>query len=163
MRDFNTEGPVDPGIHYCIPPLERVDRDEILHLIRRGKYFILHAPRQTGKTSTLKALADTLNATGEYPCVYPNFEVGQTAREDVTQAMRVLLSQIARRAELMLNDTFVRDVRLIVLVEQGGHGALNETLARWAEAREKPLVLVRRAEVVGSARLREPCQGALDP
>ena len=142
VRDFNTEGPVDPSIHYCIPPLERVDRDEILHLIRRRKYFILHAPRQTGKTSTLKALADTLNATGEYLCVYANFEVGQTAREDVTQAMRVLLGQIARRAELMLHDTFVRDVRLNVLDEQGGHGALNETLARWAGAREKPLVLL---------------------
>ena len=142
VRDFNTEGPVDPGIHYCIPPLERVDRDEILYLIRRRKYFGLHAPRQTGKTSTLKALADTLNATGECLCVYANFEVGQTAREDVPEAMRVLLGQIARRAEVMLRDTFVRDVRLNVLDEYGGHGALNVTLARWARAREKPLVLL---------------------
>ncbi|MDE0625955.1 MAG: ATP-binding protein [Bryobacterales bacterium] len=142
LKDFNTEGPVDPSIHYCIPPLERVDRDEILHLIRRRKYFVLHAPRQTGKTSTLKALADTLNATGKYGCVYANFEVGQTAREDVPEAMRVLLGQIARRAEKMLQDTFVRDVRLNVLEEHGGHGALNETLARWASAREKPLVLL---------------------
>ena len=142
MRDFNTEGPVDRGIHYCVPPLERVDRDELLHLIRRRKYFILHAPRQTGKTSTLKALADTLNATGEYLCVYANFEVGQTAREDVPRAMRVLLGQLARRAERMLHDTFVRDVRLNVLDEHGGDGALNETLARWAGAREKPLVLL---------------------
>ncbi|MDE0126187.1 MAG: ATP-binding protein [Bryobacterales bacterium] len=142
VRDFNTEGPVDPSIHYCIPPLERVDRDEILHLVRRRKYFVLHAPRQTGKTSTLKALADTLNAPGGYLCVYANFEVGQTAREDVPEAMRVLLGQIAERAEVMLQDTFVRDVRLNVLDEHGGHGALNVTLARWARAREKPLVLL---------------------
>ncbi|MDE0625541.1 MAG: ATP-binding protein [Bryobacterales bacterium] len=142
MRDFNTEGPVDPGIHYCIPPLERLDRDEILHLIRRRKYFVLHAPRQTGKTSTLKALADTLNATGECLCVYANFEVGQTAREDVPEAMRVLLGQIAERAEVMLDDSFVGDVRLQMLDEHGGHGALNVTLARWARAREQPLVLL---------------------
>ena len=142
VRDFNTEGPVDSDIHYCIPPLERLDRDEILHLIRRRKYFVLRAPRQTGKTSILKALADTLNATGECLCVYANFEVGQTAREDVPEAMRVLLGQIARRAEVMLRDTFVRDVRLNVLDEYGGHGALNVTLARWARAREKPLVLL---------------------
>ena len=142
VRDFNTEGPVDPGIHYCIPPLERLDRDEILHLIRRRKYFVLHAPRQTGKTSTLKALADTLNATGECLCVYANFEVGQTAREDVPEAMRVLLGQIAERAEVMLDDSFVGDVRLQMLDEHGGHGALNVTLARWARAREQPLVLL---------------------
>ena len=142
VRDFNTEGPVDSDIHYCIPPLERLDRDEILHLIRRRKYFVLRAPRQTGKTSILKALADTLNATGECLCVYANFEVGQTAREDVPAAMRVLLGQIARRAEVMLHDTFVTDVRLNVLDEHGGHGALNVTLARWARAREKPLVLL---------------------
>ena len=142
MRDFNTEGPVDSGIHYCIPPLERVDRDEILHLIRRRKSFILHAPRQTGKTSILKALADILNATGEYGCVYANFEVGQTAREDVPEAMRVLLGQIAERAKAMLDDSFVQDVRLRMLDEHGGHGALNVTLARWASAREQPLVLL---------------------
>ena len=50
--------------HYCIPPLDRVDLDEILTLIEREKYFILHAPRQYGKTSVLAALADHLNATG---------------------------------------------------------------------------------------------------
>ena len=131
-----------PQRHYCIPPLERVDLDEILWMIQSKKYFVLHAPRQTGKTSTLKALADTLNASGEYHCVYANFEIGQTAREDVPEAMRALLGQIAGRAERMLQDTFVRDVRLRVLDEHGGHGALNETLARWARAREKPLVLL---------------------
>ena len=142
MRDFNTEGPVDPSKHYCIAPLDRVELDAVLDLIRREKYFVLHAPRQTGKTSTLTALADTLNATGQYGCVYVNFEVGQTAREDVPEAMRVLLGQIAESAETTLHDTFVRDTRLQVLEEHGGHGALNVTLSRWARAHEKPLVLL---------------------
>ena len=142
VRDFNTEGPVDASDHYCIPPLQRVDLDEVLHLIRRKKYCILHAPRQTGKTSILKALADQLNATGQYRCVYANFEVGQTAREDVPRALRVLLGQIAGRAEAMLGDTFVTDVRLGILDEYGGDGALNETLRRWARAESRPLVLL---------------------
>ena len=51
MRFFNTEGPVRPDDHYCIPPLERIDLDAVLRLIRDKKYFVLHAPRQTGKTS----------------------------------------------------------------------------------------------------------------
>ena len=130
-----------PQRHYCIPPLSRINLEEVLELVEDMRYFVLHAPRQTGKTSTLKALADTLNASSEYRCVYANFEVGQTAREDVPRAMRAILSQIARRAEWMLGDTFVTEVWLEVL-EQHGDSALNETLARWARTREKPLVLL---------------------
>ena len=51
MRKFNTEGPVVPERHYCIPPLQRVNLEEILQLLRDMRYFVLHAPRQTGKTS----------------------------------------------------------------------------------------------------------------
>ncbi len=131
-----------PQRHYCIPPLSRIDLEEVLELVEDMRYFILHAPRQTGKTSILKALADQLNSSGEYGCVYANFEVGQTAREDVPRAMRVLLGQIAGRAEVMLQDTFVRDERLAVLDEYGGDGALNETLRRWARSRKRPLVLL---------------------
>jgi hypothetical protein len=50
------EGPVSCLKHYCLPPLERFDLDEILNLIASEKYFLLHAPRQTGKTSSLLAL-----------------------------------------------------------------------------------------------------------
>ena len=60
VRKFNTEGPVVAERHYCIPPLSRVDLDEILELIADTKYFVLHAPRQTGKTSILLALQDRL-------------------------------------------------------------------------------------------------------
>ena len=70
MRFFNTSGPVVAADHYCIPPLQRVDPDELLALIRDKRYFVLHAPRQTGKTSALLALRDLLNggAAGAYRC-----------------------------------------------------------------------------------------------
>ena len=72
MRSFNTSGPIDAGDHYHIPPLERMDLDYVLDLIRLKKYFILHAPRQTGKTSALKALQGHLNsgAEGNYRCLH---------------------------------------------------------------------------------------------
>jgi hypothetical protein len=56
MRFFNTEGPVRPDMHYCLPPLHRWDLAEVLALVEQQKYFLLHAPRQTGKTSCLLAL-----------------------------------------------------------------------------------------------------------
>jgi hypothetical protein len=69
MRFFNTEGPVRPQDHYCLPPLHRWDLDEVLTLIERKKYFLLHAPRQTGKTSCLLALMEYLNREGRYAAV----------------------------------------------------------------------------------------------
>ncbi len=50
LRFFNTSGPIVPADHYHVPPLERLDRDEILRLVSQKHYFLLHAPRQTGKT-----------------------------------------------------------------------------------------------------------------
>ena len=45
---FNTSGPVVLADHYCIPPLTRVDLDDVCQLVRNKRYFVLHAPRQTG-------------------------------------------------------------------------------------------------------------------
>lgn len=53
-RYFNTAGPNVPSMQYTLDPLSRFDRDEILTLIRQGKYFVLHAPRQyQGRTITV--------------------------------------------------------------------------------------------------------------
>lgn len=73
---FNTAGPMKPELHYCIDPLTRFDLEEIESLIRQNKYFILHAPRQTGKTSCLLALRDYINKQGEFYAVYANVEGG---------------------------------------------------------------------------------------
>ena len=62
LRSFNTEGPVVPAEQYCIPPLERIGVDRILSLIRESKYFVLHAPRQTGGVSVLMTIQNPLNA-----------------------------------------------------------------------------------------------------
>jgi hypothetical protein len=63
---------MDPDDQYRIPPLSRINLFELLMLIRNKRYFVLHAPRQTGKTSALLALGDRLNsgAQGDYRSVY---------------------------------------------------------------------------------------------
>ena len=109
MRFFNTAGPVTQQDHYCIPPLGRFDLEKILALIAQKKYFVLHAPRQTGKTSSLLALQDKLNVGEQYRVVYVNVEVGQSAREDVAAAMRAILEQLALEAESVNDDQFVSE------------------------------------------------------
>ena len=65
-RFFNTAGPNRPSMNYTIDPLSRFDLDDVLMLIRQQKYFVLHAPRQTGKTMCLLVLRDYLNSHGDY-------------------------------------------------------------------------------------------------
>ncbi len=139
-RYFNTEGPVVPAEHYHIPPLERVDYSAVRKLIDRKKYFILHAPRQTGKTSALLALRDRLRQAGEYHCVYVNVENAQALREDVLGAMREIIGHLASRA-LGEGDGFL-DREWPDLLERFGTGALREALTRWCEASPKPVVLL---------------------
>ena len=62
-RFFNTTGPIKKEKHYNIDPLGRIDINEILSLLEQEKYFVLHAPRQTGKTSYLLALMEYLIRT----------------------------------------------------------------------------------------------------
>ena len=77
MRFFTTSGPVVAHDHYCIPPLDRLNLSAVRRFVREKRYFVLHAPRQTGKTSVLLTLRDLLNAEGAYRCVYVNVEGGQ--------------------------------------------------------------------------------------
>ena len=143
MRFFNTEGPVRPDDHYAVPPLDRVDVDALLDLIRAKRYFVLHAPRQTGKTSALIALRDLLNrgAAGDFRCVDVDVEVAQVARDDVARGVRAILSSLASSARF-LGDGYPDEVWPDVLAKAGPEDALEELLARWCAANPTPLVLL---------------------
>ena len=92
MRFFDTEGPVGPGDHYAMPPLDRVEVDELPDLVRSGRCFVLHAPRQTGRTSAPIVPRDLLNGgeAGSFRCVDVNVEVGRVARDDSAAGIRAV-------------------------------------------------------------------------
>jgi hypothetical protein len=140
-RFFNTAGPVKCDIHYCLPPLKRWDLDEILSLIQQQKYFVLHAPRQTGKTSCLLALMDYLNADGRYRAMYVNVEVGQSAREDVDAAMRSIMSQAGSAALRDLGEENMYTIFPDLIARHGGHSGFREFLSQWAGSDPRPAVL----------------------
>nr|CAA6830480.1 MAG: AAA-like domain-containing protein [uncultured Thiotrichaceae bacterium] len=98
QKYFNTAGPIKPANHYHIDPLHRLDWEEVQHLIESEKYFVLHAPRQTGKTSTLLAMSDELNEAGVYKSLYVNIEAAQAARNDVEGGMTVVCETLAAAA-----------------------------------------------------------------
>ena len=142
MRFFNTAGPVDPIKHYTLPPLSRLDLEEVLRLIDQEKYFVLHAPRQTGKTSVLLALMDRLNREDRYTCLYANIEAAQAVRGDVDRGIRHVCHAIAARAVPYLDDPRLQGWADELNRRNSMAGALTELLERWSRENDKPVVLL---------------------
>jgi hypothetical protein len=88
-RFFNTAGPCKPDLHYMLPPLDRLP--ELQGLIEQQGYFVIHAPRQTGKTTTMMALAKQLTASGNYTAVVLSVETGAAFNHDPIGAQRFII------------------------------------------------------------------------
>lgn len=141
QRFFNTAGPIKPDIHYSIAPLTRIDTDEIMMLIKQEKYFVLHAPRQTGKTSCLLALRDYINQGTEYHAIYINVEAGQAERNNVANVNNIVITTIAREARDLFKTTLADDVVSDVFASET-KAFLAEFLNRWCQVLTRPLVLM---------------------
>ena len=79
MRKFNTTGPCFPDEHYMLPALDRLPG--IRELVADGNYFVIHAPRQTGKTTALQALVQEINEKGDMFAIYCTLETLQGASD----------------------------------------------------------------------------------
>ncbi|MBR1727799.1 MAG: ATP-binding protein, partial [Muribaculaceae bacterium] len=139
-RRFNTAGPNVPADNYTLDPLTRFDLDEMLELIRMKRYFVLHAPRQSGKTSCLLTLRDYLNGQDDYIAVYANVEGGQAARNDVETVITGICETLADRAAVVTNDSTPYEA-LKAVKGLSSTSMLTAYLRRLAAALPKPLVL----------------------
>ncbi|MDP2831768.1 MAG: AAA-like domain-containing protein [Pseudomonadota bacterium] len=138
---FNTAGPMKAEIHYCIPSFERIDWDEMQVLIASQKYFLLHAPRQTGKTSALLEMMQALNEAGKYRALYANIEGAQAARNDVEAGIATVCNALVRSA-----DVYLQEKRLSAWLNAEGKAMpaqdrFSALLAHWAGISDKPIVL----------------------
>jgi hypothetical protein len=88
-RWFNTAGPCRPDRHYMLPATARLP--DLLQLIAQQSYFVLHAPRQTGKTTAMLNLAQELTASGRYTAALLSVEVGAPFSAEPEQAELAIL------------------------------------------------------------------------
>ena len=88
---FNTAGPCKADIHYMLSPTERLP--ELTQLIAQQNYFVIHAPRQTGKTTAMLALAKELTASRKYLAVLFSLETGATFPSKPAEAQKSILNQ----------------------------------------------------------------------
>ncbi|MFG6107079.1 hypothetical protein U2F10_32880 [Leptothoe sp. EHU-05/26/07-4] len=80
VRWFNTTGPCDTEIHYTVTSSSRLPNLERLSAQRN--YFVLHAPRQVGKTTAMLALAKKLTDSGQYAALVVSAELGAPFSDD---------------------------------------------------------------------------------
>ncbi|TYT75813.1 AAA family ATPase [Desulfobotulus mexicanus] len=139
---FNNAGPVKADMNYHIDPLTRIDWDEVYDLILQQRYFILHAPRQTGKTSSLIAMMHALNKKEDFTALYVNIEGAQAARNDVDAGINEVIGALASAASVYLEDDRPSAMLEEVRKQRKMQGALAELLTRWSQMLEKPLVLM---------------------
>ncbi|WGS75273.1 AAA family ATPase [Pseudanabaena galeata] len=132
---FNTAGPCQVDIHYMLPSTGRLP--ELVNLISQRNYFVLHAPRQVGKTTAMISLAKELTASGQYTSVMLSLEVGAVFSHDPELAERAIL------------DEWQDAIRFYLPPElQPSNGILGESgrqigafLAAWSQESSRPLAV----------------------
>ena len=136
-KTFNTAGPCDRGRNYMLPPEGRLGK--VAQLIDRASYFVVHAPRQCGKTTSFRALASRLTAEGRYTALWASCEAAQASGEDAEKAVEVVVQTLfatARHLPAELQPPPLSqfdDVDRLLL--------LGAFLEAWAERSPRPLVL----------------------
>jgi AAA-like domain len=134
-RHFNTAGPCNPDIHYMLPPLARLPG--VIQLIDHRSYFVIHAPRQIGKTTAMMALAQHLTEQGHYTAVLLTVEEGSVFAHDIGASEAAILRSWHENAEDRLPPDLAPAEWNAVEPGQGIRSALRS----WAKRSARPLVI----------------------
>jgi hypothetical protein len=132
-RIFNTGGPCKAGYHYMLPPERRIP--EVRGLVERMHYFVIHAPRQSGKTTALQTLATQLTEEGHFAAAWVSVEQGQ-AFDDIGSAETAVLGSWTWAAERL-----PPELRPPPWPAAGPGDRIRAALATWAEHCPRPLVV----------------------
>ncbi len=134
---FNIAGPCIPGEHYMLPAQARLK--ELHGLIEQGQYYVIHAARQSGKTTLLLDLVKQLNETGTYHAAYCSLESvqGITDPREGIPAILAVLANALRNSPSLRDYSFGDGVKELPFAAQ-----LNQALADFCAALKKPLILM---------------------
>jgi hypothetical protein len=134
-RWFNISGPCNPQKHYMLSPTSRLP--SLWALLEQEAYFVLHAPRQSGKTTSMSAVAKELNEKGRHVSALLTVDVGAAFQDDPGAAELAILDSWREAAGVQLDD---RSVPPPWPAAPAGR-RIGAALAAWAKASPRPLVL----------------------
>lgn len=132
---FNTAGPCQADIHYMLPPLARLP--QVQRLIDQRGYFVIHAPRQTGKTTAMLALAQELTASDRYAAILLSAEVGAAFPQDPGLAEAAILDAWRDDASYWLP----ADLQPPDWPASEPGRQIGAALSAWAQVSPRPLVV----------------------
>ncbi len=134
-RWFNTAGPCRPDWNYMLPALRRLP--EVQGLIEQKGYFVVHAPRQVGKTTALQSLARELTAEGRYVAVLVSMETGNPFPQDIGTAELAILEDWRSDAHHQLPP----ELQPPPFPDAAPGSRIGMALTTWASAAPRPLVV----------------------
>jgi len=136
-RFFNTTGPCNPEKHYILPPEARLVRAQLDRYIGDELYWVLHAPRQSGKTTFLQSWMRKINAEGKALACYVSVEACQQFPE-AGDAIPAICAAIRSYAESFLGARLVPPMSDVPIPMR-----LDRILKDWAAlVAPKPLVVL---------------------
>ncbi len=135
MRWFNTAGPSRPEDNYMLPTMDRLP--SVNQLIESKAWFVLHAPRQSGKTTAMITLAAELTATGKYAAVKATCENGAPFGKQPLLAVAAVMAGIKLSARNTLPETLRPPPP-----PESSASALADWLDQWCSVCPFPVVLL---------------------
>ena len=96
MKTFGTHGPVNPEDHYVVS--RSAELADFINRVKLGRYIVIFAPRQTGKTTFFQWALESLTAdqTETYFPIELNFQIfqGNSASDFYTTLYKRIYEQI---------------------------------------------------------------------
>jgi hypothetical protein len=134
-RFFNTTGPCNPDDHYMLPPADRLVGAQLHRYIKDKLFWVLHAPRQTGKTTFLLSWMREINAGDEAISCYVSVERCQGV-PDPERAMPAICNAIREYTEMLKLD-------IPETTDTNANSMLSNMLIQWSKlVAPKPLIVL---------------------
>jgi len=133
---FNIAGPCVPGEHYLVPTLARLP--QLGGLIAAKQFFVIHAARQSGKTTLLNALEQELNGKQEVVALYCSLESAQ----GITEAEKGIPAVVNAVLNGLTWHPFFKHLPPPTVNLAAYTTAVNSLLSQLAQAAGKPLVVL---------------------
>ena len=135
-KRFNVAGPCISDRHYMLPAINRLP--EARQLAEQGDYFVIHAARQSGKTTLLQALADEINAEGRHYALYCSLETLQ-GENDPVQAVGYIVAALQQAAAWSAVESL--HIAWPSSAPPAANTVISNSLSSFCKTLDKPLVL----------------------
>jgi hypothetical protein len=136
QKRFNIAGPCNSTKHYMLDPLRGIGK-ELMNLIEQEDYFVLHAARQSGKTTLLLELTDKINAEGKYYALYCSLEGLQAFTEPEIGTSKIVQKMESYIKNQDLPKGFAKEADYNRTTD-----VLKDSLVDYCRSLDKPLVIL---------------------